>query len=276
MSPGCQDRAAPPGREGSGHRVSQRWKSLGTAQVGTGQCHRGTLRSLRFSHETHGQQHGQTGTLGIVSVTRLSPASRHRAAQPRNPSECQAPNPPGSSTKPRGHPGGAHSWRGWRGAPEPNPRQQPCWQGTGKPFQTPPLWFPESRQRMPTALGASQHRVGTRTVPSHPSHPAQHPEMSQTCPLCPHPAAGSQQCSPAVSPVVSPVPPGVAGVPRTWAGGGVVAGAGLAEQPAAQRPVRRGDAGARPHLGALAARQGAHAPLRPFLRRRVPWGRQGA
>lgn len=74
MSPGCQDRAAPPGREGSGHRVSQRWKSLGTAQVGTGQCHRGTLRSLQFPHETHGQHHGQTATLGIVSVTLLSPA----------------------------------------------------------------------------------------------------------------------------------------------------------------------------------------------------------
>lgn len=75
---------------------------------------------------------------------------------------------------------------------------------------------------------------------------------------------------------VSGVAAGVAGVPRTWAGGGVVAGAGLPEQPAAQRPVGRGDAGARPHLGALAAGQGANAPLRPLLRSGVPCGGQGA
>lgn len=60
--------------------------------------------------------------------------------------------------------------------------------------------------------------------------------------------------------------------PRTWAGGRVVAGPRLAQQPAAQRAVGRGDAGARPHLGALPARQGADAPLGPLLCRGVPCG----
>lgn len=94
-------------------------------------------------------------------------------------------------------------------------------------------------------------------------------ETSCTKPRFPPFPTDVQHCCP--PPLVSPHSP----TPHTWAGGRVVAGARLPQQPTAQRPIWRGDTGARPHLGALPTCQRADTPLRPLLCCGVPWGETG-
>lgn len=58
--------------------------------------------------------------------------------------------------------------------------------------------------------------------------------------------------------------------PRT--GSSVVAHASFPQGSAAECPIRRGDAGSRPHLPALPTCERTHTPLGPLLCRGVTWG----